>query len=544
MRSLTSKEISSYLGANLDQLHLLVLCIDSGGKILYANAHFLSLTGFTFDEAVGKSLYDTFVPVNKIETVAQKYSLIINNRYSMESEHPVLKKDGSQIIVAWHNVPIKLDADSYGVISIGSDITSRVEIELLLSLNEKTMRERAEIYEKQNRILEDTKVGMLNLLDDAKRLEEELQYQKKNIENTVQQRTHELNEEKARLVAAINSFPYGFLVLNSEDRVVMVNEKLETIFSVRRIEWQLKDLDESLGEAAGFMSNYKKVKTEKKPVLIKEIDLERRFLDVYIAPIFLNPLSLETIGHIILVNDITEQKIIEKSKDEFFSIASHELRTPLTAIRGNAELIKKYYAGKIEDNTFVEMLGDIQSSSERLIDLVNEFLNMSKLEQGKMQFVKENVDICELISGVIAELTSTAQNKGLYLNFESKVSGTPKVYADFNKLKEVAINLISNALAYTDEGGCTVTVEINMDQVKVSVSDTGKGIPPQNQNLLFRKFQQANYNLYTRDVAKSTGLGLYISKLIIGALNGSIYLESSKVGEGSTFVFTLPVAGS
>ncbi len=534
-----SKEFLNYF---LDNAHLFVVIIDTQGKILFANTQFLNSTEYTFSEIVDKSLYHLFVPVSKIETVVQKVNAVIENKYYMQSENPILKKDGSQLIVEWHNFPLIKGSQAVGVFSFGVNITSRVEVELLLSLNEKTMRERGDVYEKQNAMLEKTKAGMLNLLDDAKRLEDALQQEKRNVEKKVEERTFELNQEKARLIASINSFPYGFIVTDNNDNIVMTNERLETILNARKAEWYLEDIKDFVGDTANFMQHYNDVKSSKTPYLIADIDLERKFLDVYISPIFLNPLSNDTIGQVILVNDITERKIIERSKDEFFSIASHELRTPLTAIRGNAELILKHYSNKIVDPQFSEIVSDIEVSSRRLIDLVNEFLNMSRLEQGKIRFKLEPFDVRKLVQGVINELQNNADQKKLFLAIKPKKGRELSVFADTDRTREVILNLISNAISYSEAGGCTVDISFEDHHVKVSVADTGKGIAPQNQNLLFRKFQQANVSLYVRDLSRSSGLGLYISKLMIEAMHGSIYLEKSEIGAGSTFVFTLPVA--
>jgi PAS domain S-box-containing protein len=512
----------------IDQIRLLVVALDHNGRVIYANPYFLHQTGYKYDEIANKDFYNFFLPPDKAEAFDKQLQAIVTSKYSMKSESQLLKKDGSKIYVDWHNFPLEIDKGTVGMISVGVDITSNVEMVHLLSLNEQTMRARAELFAKQNAELET--------------LEEALQEAKHSVEAKVEKRTAELNEEKARMLASINSIPHGFMVTDNDDNVIMTNNKMETIFDVKKVEWRLNDLKDFTSGSINFLKYYGLVKTSKKPHLIKDIDLERKFLEIYIAPIFLSPLSNDTIGSTILVSDVTEQKIIQRSKDEFFSIASHELRTPLTAIRGNAEMVKKYYHDKVHDESFDEMISDIETSSDRLISLVNEFLNMSRLEQGKMQFRAEEFDITQLIVDVIKELGATAQAKNLFINFEQPKDKIGKVFADSDRVREILINLISNAISYTEKGGCTVSVEPGRRQIKIRVNDTGKGIPAQNQNLLFRKFQQANPSLYMRDVSKSTGLGLYISKLMIEEMRGTIYLEKSEVGVGSTFVFTLPLA--
>ena len=248
------------------------------------------------------------------------------------------------------------------------------------------------------------------------------------------------------------------------------------------------------------------------------------------------------VGAIILVGDVAEAKVLERSKDEFFSIASHELRTPLTAIRGNTALIRDYFIKKVKDPEFVNIIDDIHASSIRLIDIVNDFLNLSRLEQGRIEFKKEKVDVAGTIKTVLEELVSSAEQKKLELKFLEPKKKPPLVAADSEKVKEVLINLIGNGIKYTEKGSVTINLVEKDSQLKINVIDTGRGISIKNQTLLFRKFQQAGESLYTRDTTKGTGLGLYISKLMVVGMGGTIGLEESVEDKGSNFYFTLPIA--
>jgi signal transduction histidine kinase len=216
------------------------------------------------------------------------------------------------------------------------------------------------------------------------------------------------------------------------------------------------------------------------------------------------------------------------------------LRTPLTAIRGNTEILKKLYSDKINDPDFNGMLEDIYSSSIRLIDIVNDFLTTSRLEQGKIEFMKESFNLSLLIKSTLKELDHAAQEKHLTLTYDESVRLTHKAIGDKDRVKEIIINLVGNGLKFTDTGGVTVSASLQDKFVKVTIKDTGRGIPAQNKNLLFRKFQQANNNIYARDTARSTGLGLYISKLMVEAMGGTICLEESEENKGTAFSFTLP----
>jgi two-component system, OmpR family, phosphate regulon sensor histidine kinase PhoR len=526
----------------LESMFLIGLVLDLDGNIKYINPHFLRITGYKKEEVLGKSWFDVFIPIKKIDTVKKTFEIITREKYKMRSENPILAKDGGEIVIEWHNSPFTDSKGKViGTVSIGVDITGRIEIEKMLKTTEENSRLHAQKLEEQNLVLNDTKKGMLNLLDDSNRLQEELQKEKKSVERKVIERTTELNQEKARLEAAINSVPSGFLVTDKKGDVLIKNASLSMVFNgLSPEECTIERLDALLVNA-DLLKDYEKCIDERKPNHIKDVSFGKKILDVYMAPIFISQISPEIIGVILLFSDVTEEKVLARSKDEFFSIASHELRTPITAIRGNIELITKYYADKVNDDSFRQMLDDMKESSIRLIHLVNEFLNTSRLEQGKIVFNIVEFNPVEVIQTIITDLSITAQNKGINLETVS-LDSLPSVKADPEKTKEILINLVGNAISYTDTGSVTINAIKADNMLKFSVTDTGKGIPEQNQQLLFRKFQQANTNIYARDISNSTGLGLYISKLLVESMGGKIYLESSEVGKGSTFVFTLPLA--
>ena len=362
------------------------------------------------------------------------------------------------------------------------------------------------------------------------------------IEKEVAERTKELAEEKAKLLASIESLPRGFILTDVGGNVVLTNKLLTEIFGKAPKEgWTLDTLQGLLGESFDLRGNFKKViSQEQKSVFIGALSWGAKFLELFVVPVTLANGSI--VGAIILVGDVTEAKVLERSKDEFFSIASHELRTPLTAIRGNTALIRDYFIKKVKDPEFVNIIDDIHASSIRLIDIVNDFLNLSRLEQGRIEFKKEKVDVAGTIKTVLEELVSSAEQKKLELKFLEPKKKPPLVAADSEKVKEVLINLIGNGIKYTEKGSVTINLVEKDSQLKINVIDTGRGISIKNQTLLFRKFQQAGESLYTRDTTKGTGLGLYISKLMVVGMGGTIGLEESVEDKGSNFYFTLPIA--
>lgn len=291
-----------------------------------------------------------------------------------------------------------------------------------------------------------------------------------------------------------------------------------------------------------LLSSSQKAIKNKKTTTMELTTEDGKYLHSLLSPITIS--SEELSGVVILVEDVTEAKIIERSKDEFFSIASHELRTPLTAIRGNTSLIQQFYDDQLKggDGDLGNMVEDIHSSSVRLIEIVNDFLDASRLEQGKVKLKPQAMHIETIIESVIYEMSAVTQEKHLYIKTDTAtLKHLPQVFADPDRVKQILYNLVGNALKFVDEGGVTVKTEVDGKKLRVSIIDTGRGISTENQQLLFHKFQQANTSILTRDATRGTGLGLYISKLLAEEMGGNVSLDHSEEGKGSTFSFTLPL---
>lgn len=353
-----------------------------------------------------------------------------------------------------------------------------------------------------------------------------------------------LQDRQARLEASINSMRIGFIMTDEQFNILSLNQSAQNTFTQLEGEdttsnqsWDLQRVSTIFSKSFDLLAQLNICIDRKQPVTLPEIDVRGKTLLIYISPIVL---SGKPIGAAIAVEDITQVKVIERSKDEFFSIASHELRTPLTVIRSNASMIQEFFQSQIKDENIESMVADIHSSSERLIQIVNDFLDTSRIEQNRLQFLLQPLDIIHLASEVVRELRTLVHNKPIKLTFEPPNEKLPNVTADENRTKQILTNLIGNALKFTSSGEIKVRIDPFGDHVKVLVSDTGPGIPPDNQLLLFHKFQQLNNNPLAHDASHGTGLGLFISKALVEGMGGSIRLESSS-DQGTTFSFTLPV---
>ena len=240
-----------------------------------------------------------------------------------------------------------------------------------------------------------------------------------------------------------------------------------------------------------------------------------------------------------------------EAKSAFLSTVSHELRTPLTSVLGFAKIIRKRLEEKIfpivdkKDPKTEKTIGQISenlhvviSEGERLTHLINDVLDLAKIEAGKMEWNQESVSMSEVAERAIAATTSLFDQKALKL-IKNIDADLPGITGDRDKLIQVIINLISNSVKFTDKGSVTCTVSQQKNEIVVSINDTGIGIAPGDFGAVFEQFKQVGGDTLT-DKPKGTGLGLPICKEIVEHHGGRIWLES-EVGKGSTFSFALPI---
>lgn len=226
---------------------------------------------------------------------------------------------------------------------------------------------------------------------------------------------------------------------------------------------------------------------------------------------------------------------IDKLKDEFLSMAAHELRTPITALVGYLEMLPK----KITPQEAQKIASDIallQSLTTDLRNLIEDLLDVSRIEQGRLTYEVRDVDVNKIIENVVATLTPSAQDKGLVLNFQAQ--GLPIIKADHNRLRQVVTNLLGNSVKYTLQGSVEIKAEKKDKIIEISVKDTGIGIPPEELQKLFSKFHRVQ-DKKTQEI-RGTGLGLWITKQIVEQMGGKISVESI-YGTGSRFSFTVPI---
>jgi signal transduction histidine kinase len=246
-----------------------------------------------------------------------------------------------------------------------------------------------------------------------------------------------------------------------------------------------------------------------------------------------------TTTKVIVGSVVSKRQELDRLKSEFVSIASHELRTPMTAIDGFLDMIKDGLYGPVQ-KSLMEPLEYISRSTEHLIHLVDDMLHVSRMEAGRIKVTVTDVALAPLITEVVTGMVPLAKERDVALVAESLVND--RVQADPDKVKEILNNLLGNALKFIVEGSITVSSQRAGDVVTIFVADTGVGIAPKDIAKLFSKFQQIPYPKGGKP--PGTGLGLYISQGFARMMGGDLWLVKSEVGKGSTFAFSLPVAGS
>jgi len=228
---------------------------------------------------------------------------------------------------------------------------------------------------------------------------------------------------------------------------------------------------------------------------------------------------------------------LDEAKDEFVSMASHQLRTPLTSVKGYISMVLEGDAGKVNDMQR-KLLSEAFTSSERMVHLINDFLNVSRLQTGKFVIESKPIDLVKLINEEVESLRTTAEAHALTLHFKQP-KYFPVLYIDEGKIRQVLMNFIDNAVYYSrPDTAIDIKLAVEDGQAVVTVSDTGIGVPKTEQSRLFTKFYRASNARKQRP--DGTGVGLFLAKRVIVAHGGTMVFHSTE-GEGSTFGFRLPV---
>ncbi len=348
-----------------------------------------------------------------------------------------------------------------------------------------------------------------------------------------------LESEKGKLAAIIYSLADGVVTVDLNHQLTVSNPAVKQTLGISGDKpLTMFDIVDALAGKLDLRTKIEQALAEDKPIVISEVLLKDKALEVVISPV---KSSLgENIGASVVFHDITSEKSLEKVRQEFTAMMVHELRAPLTAVRWSSEsLIKNLSLAQGTDPAKVkETMVTIETASNNMLELVNDLLDVAKIEAGKFELNMQNYDIVEVVKDQVKMFTPQAQTKHLELT----VTCPDKYRLNFDRVRisQVIGNLLSNSIKYTDSGQINLNVAVGEADhtVVVSVKDTGIGIAREDLPVLFSKFKQLKTLEHSR---KGTGLGLVVSKGIIDAHGGKIWAESAGENLGSTFYFALPL---
>lgn len=233
-----------------------------------------------------------------------------------------------------------------------------------------------------------------------------------------------------------------------------------------------------------------------------------------------------------------ELKVLDKAKTEFISMASHQLRTPLSATKGYVSMLIEGSYGKLPVRA-QDKLKNVFQSNERLIRIINDLLDISRIEMGKMELEMQPTQLEELLASCYEEMKINAEKKKLKFIFKKPENALPKIELDPLKFRQVVLNLIDNAIRYTLEGEIDLKVEKVGHNIRVSIKDTGEGMTTEEQRNIFRGFSRGQAGI--AHFVEGAGLGLYTAKKFLELHHGEIRAESEGKGKGSTFIVELPI---
>jgi PAS domain S-box-containing protein len=359
-------------------------------------------------------------------------------------------------------------------------------------------------------------------------------------------------EEAAKNRGVLESIADGVLVLDHNGRVLLVNPAAEELLGFAGMALEGEHFRHMLGlgetevhrelSQALYSELLKRLEVGENmgPAMESSVRLQAgtRVLAVTLAPLIISPGG--TPGLVAALRDISREAEVERLKNEFISTVSHELRTPMTSIKGYTDLLFLGMAGGLTDaqRNFLKI---IKSNADRLTALVNDILDISRIETGRMRLTIGALDLGQIISQIVVSFQGQYREKGLTLHWEEP-QGLPDVRGDAARVAQVLSNLIANAWQYTPAGGTvTVSVDVVDGFLQTEIRDTGIGISPDDVGRIFDRFYRADHPMVQE--AEGTGLGLSIVKMFVEMLGGEIWVES-ELGQGTMFSFTLPLTST
>jgi PAS domain S-box-containing protein len=521
----------------------LITSVNSDGIIVDCNNQMRHFLGYEKDEIIGLHMSKIIHP-DYLQKAFDSLQKVLESGSSYNKEYKLIKKSGDLVDVLVNSSGINKRAEGYErTICIINDITQRNKnlqrinyltdtLRCIRDVNQTIIKE-SNSYESLQKICdsltkynnytaawigifdENNKINMITESGHSNKFDDFLEYTKTNVPHCAQ------------------------CALEANDYIIIENPEKECSGCPLQNEYGREDV---------FVSNIEYGNKVYGTIALtipeghvndeKIIDLSKEVVgDISFS---LYNLELEALRQN-AEESLLEGKLVaeeaNRTKSEFLANMSHELRTPLNSVIGFSQVLKKNASNHLDDKE-IKYVSNVIKSGTHLLELINNILDLSKVESGEMDYVPENINLSETVNSTVVLVEPMANKKEIYLNYEDE-SGNIKIQADRMKFKEILYNLLSNAIKFTPEKGeVFVKSKIIDDHIQVSVSDTGVGIPEEKYQSIFDPFKQADSSP-TRKYG-GTGLGLALVKKYVEIHGGEIWLES-EVGKGSTFTFTMPL---
>ncbi len=502
------EDLEKYIEELFKFLPLAICTLNPLRIIIDVNQAFRDLTNYKVTEIIGEDIKEIFSEKKKIKN-------LIDN---VQKKEKPLTKELTLITKEKKDIPVSVSAatrkDEKGnLIGYFLAIFDITEIKKFRESLEKKVKERT-------KDLEESRTALMNILED------------------IEEAKRKAEEERDRTNIIITNFTDGLLVFNKENKLSLINPQAKIFLKVKSEE---KIIGKSINEL-NFLPNFKKLikllGKEMKGIFRQELSLSKDLiLEITTVPMLRDEIKF---GTIVILHNITREKLIEEMKTEFVSLAAHQLRTPLSAIKWTLRMLLDGDLGKIteEQRNFIEKT---YRSNERMISLINDLLDVTRIEEGRYLYKPILTDLSIVVQFVVNSYQEEARRKQINLEFIKPKEKLPEIKIDVEKIRLAIQNLLDNAIRYTNPNG-KVTVSLKYDKLKkeieLQVKDTGIGIPDDQQKRIFSKFFRAANVM--RMETEGSGLGLFITKNIIEAHKGKIWFKS-KENYGTTFYVTLPV---
>lgn len=483
--------LENYINDLFSFLPLPICFISPLGVILETNPAFEKTSGFPREEIIGESVEKIFIKEEIVSITRET----LREGFVAAREMPLLKKNNAKLTV---QVFTRTRTDE-----------NLRPIGYFLGLFDLSNIKRTE--DELKRI----QTALLNILEDT------------------EEARRKAEEEKDKTQAIITNFTDGLLFFDRNHNLVLINPKAESFFEVSKEELVGKGLEKligfpNLGKLIEFFGPEINDISREELVIAKDFILE------------VSAISMERdeidLGNLVVLHDVSREKKVEKLKTEFVSLAAHQLRTPLSAIKWSLRMILDGDMGKINRDQ-EEIMEKTYQSNERMITLVNDLLNVARIEEGKYAINPVQIDIVKICKSAIDLISDNFKNKGINFKFIKSSDKPIMVFADEEKLELVIQNLLDNAFKYTNKPGkVSLSLKETLKNVMVEVKDNGIGVAKSDQDRIFSKFFRASEAILAEPAG--SGLGLYMAKNIIEGHGGKIGFKS-KPGQGSAFYFVI-----